>query len=74
MDLGKSKNYVGARMKLEYEANYLPTVDATCPNEEFENAIRKIGVGHACEYFGYHVESWFTEETFKWLKDCGEQI
>lgn len=47
--------------------NEIPPAEVRCPMDEFENAIRKIGVVNACEYFGYDAESWFTKETIEWL-------
>lgn len=59
-------------MKEEYKPGYLKLVHVTCDNDKFENAIRMIGVGNACEYFGHSIDSEFTRETFDWLKDKGE--
>ena len=47
--------------------NEIPPVEVTCGADEFENAIRKIGVINACEWFGYGAASAFTEETVKIL-------
>ena len=41
----------------------IPGVPEHCPNDVFENAIRKIGVVHACEWFGYKADDPFTKET-----------
>lgn len=49
-------------------ANALPEVEVTCPMDEFENAIRKIGVVAACEWFGYQSNSNFTADTIKHLR------
>jgi hypothetical protein len=47
----------------------LPPVEVKCPNDEFENAIRKIGVVAACEWFDHAFNSSFTAESIKVLRD-----
>jgi hypothetical protein len=37
--------------------------------DEFENAIRKVGVVFACEWFGYPADSGFVTDTIKCLRD-----
>lgn len=49
----------------------LPPVVVTCPNDEFENAIRKIGVVNACEWFGHAPDSEFTADTVTTLRARG---
>jgi hypothetical protein len=50
-------------------AGEIPPAELQCPMDEFENAIRKIGVVAACEWFGYLSDSAFTEKTIQILKD-----
>ena len=38
-------------------------VEERCPMDEFENAIRKVGIVAACEWFGHKADSEFTAET-----------
>lgn len=47
--------------------NEIPTAEVRCPMDEFENAIRKIGVVNACEWFGHSFDSGFTKETVEIL-------
>ena len=54
-------------MILKGGANQIPQVDVKCQSDEFENAIRKIGVVFACEWFGYDAESEWTKETIELL-------
>lgn len=49
----------------------LPPVKVNVPCDEFENAIRAIGVVAACEYFGYGANSEFTETTIAYLRARG---
>ncbi len=51
------------------EENEIKPVEVTCKCDEFENAIRKIGVVFACEWFGYDADSDFTKDTIKRLLD-----
>ena len=54
--------------KIEYGGpNEIPFVEVTCPIDEFENYIRKIGVICACEWFGHMPDSEFTKETIRVL-------
>ncbi|VVE59525.1 hypothetical protein PIN31009_05570 [Pandoraea iniqua] len=48
-------------------AGEIAPADVKTPCDEFENAIRKIGVVAACEWFGYAADSDFTKETTQWL-------
>lgn len=41
----------------------IPLVKEQTAGDVFENAIRKIGVVSACEWFGHEAESEFTEQT-----------
>lgn len=49
-------------------AGVLPEVFEKTPMDEFENVIRRFGVGFACEYFGHDWDSDFAKETVEWLK------
>lgn len=56
------------------EAWAIPLVDEDTPCAVFENAIRRIGVVFACEWFGHAPDSDFTRETIRVLrKRSGEQ-
>lgn len=55
--------------KLSYGyANEIPAIKERCENDVFENAIRRIGVIAACEWFGHRPDSEFTIETIRVLK------
>ncbi len=43
--------------------NFFPQVEVKTPMDEFENAIRKIGITTACEWFGHTKDSAFVEQT-----------
>ena len=43
------------------KAKAIPYAIEHCPMDEFENAIRKVGVVAACEWFGHQADSDFTE-------------
>ena len=45
--------------------NFFPQVEVKVPMDEFENAIRKIGIINACEWFGYPKESQTTRDTIE---------
>lgn len=47
--------------------NEIPPVEVRCPNDEFENMIRKYGVVNACEWFGHSSDSEFTKQVIGWL-------
>ena len=47
----------------------LQQVEENCPMDEFENAIRRIGVVAACEWFGHAPDSDFTAETIRALSE-----
>lgn len=49
-------------------AGVLPEVFEKTPMDEFENSIRRFGVGFACEYFDHDWDSGFAKETVEWLK------
>ena len=44
------------------------------PMDEFENAIRKIGVVNACEWFGHAPDSEFTREIIKVLQERATEL
>ena len=46
----------------------IPVVE-NCPNDEFENAIRKYGIVAACEWFGYMKDDEFTKSTIEILAE-----
>jgi hypothetical protein len=48
-------------------ANEITPVTERTPSDVFENAIRKIGVVAACEWFGHAPDSEFTADTIKCL-------
>jgi len=50
----------------------LPPVKVLCPNDEWENFIRKYGVVNAVEWFGYESSSQFTKDTIEALRARGE--
>lgn len=45
----------------------IPQVEIECQADEFENAIRKIGVEFACEWFGSNEINGFLEKTISCL-------
>lgn len=45
-----------------------------CKADVFENAIREIGVGFACEWFGYDSGSDFERETINILRERSAEI
>ena len=47
----------------------IPPVPERTTGDIWENAIRKIGVHSACEWFGYHATHEFTVETIQVLRD-----
>jgi hypothetical protein len=47
----------------------LPPVPVTCGADEWDNIVRKWGVGYCCEWFGYDYDSEFTAETLRILMD-----
>lgn len=51
----------------------LPQVSAKTGSEDFENAIRRFGIGNACEYFGYEFDGQFSQDTLAWLKHRYEE-
>lgn len=53
--------------------NKIKPADVNCRGDDFENAIRKIGVVFACEWFGYDADSDFREETIKVLLERSEK-
>ena len=40
--------------------NQIPLVEAKCENDEWENAIRRMGVANACEWMGHCCHDDFT--------------
>jgi hypothetical protein len=48
-------------------ANEIPNVEVRCGADDFENAIRKMGVVAACEWFGYPADHDFTLGTIATL-------
>lgn len=50
-------------MNIWMKANAIPQSEVKVPNDEFENIIKKFGVGHSCEWFGYDIDSDFAKET-----------
>jgi len=55
-------------------AGAIPLIPETCPADEFENAIRKVGVIWACSWFGYEPDSEFTQETIRVLQERSEMM
>lgn len=53
-------------------AGAFPQVQVQVPMDEFENAIRKIGVVAACEWFGHAPGSQFTKDTIEHFRARGE--
>lgn len=47
----------------------IPYVDPKTTGDEFENAIRRIGVVNACEWFGHDADSEFTAGTIRTLRE-----
>ena len=56
-------------MKDWFEAGAIPQVDVKTPCDEFENLIRKVGVGFACEWFGYDQDTDFSMDAVNELCD-----
>jgi len=50
-------------MKDWFEAGAIPQVEVATGCDEFENVIRKLGVGFACEWFGHDRDGNFAKET-----------
>ena len=46
-----------------FKANAIPQVKVKVGCDEFENVIRKCGVGFACEWFGHDSDGHFAKET-----------
>jgi hypothetical protein len=53
-------------------AGAIPMVDEATPSDAFENAIRRIGVVAACEWFGHAPDSEFTRDTIRELQQRSE--
>lgn len=49
------------------QPNTIPLVDPVCSSDVFENAIRTFGVGNASEWFGYPLNSSWTDEIIEVL-------
>ena len=49
-------------------------VKVNCQADVFENAIREIGVEYACQWFGHDIDSDFTKEIVKILKERSEEL
>lgn len=49
------------------KAGAIPPVQVNNTGDEFENAIRAIGVVAACEWFGHQSDSEFTADTIRVL-------
>lgn len=49
-------------------AGAIPLVDEATTGDVFENAIRRVGVVAACEWFGHAPDSEFTRETIRVLQ------
>jgi hypothetical protein len=47
----------------------IPPVVELVPADVFENAVRKIGVANACEWFGHDIDSQFTLDTIAVLRE-----
>lgn len=54
-------------------ADELLLADEKTPMDAFENAIRKVGVVAACEWFGHAADSEFTKTTQRVLRERLEQ-
>jgi hypothetical protein len=52
----------------DLEPKALQSIDAYCPSDKFENAIREFGIGNACEWFGYMFDGPFAQDTIETLK------
>lgn len=50
-------------------AGAIPLVEEDTTGDMFENAIRRIGVTAACEWFGYAPDSESTAETIRVLQE-----
>jgi hypothetical protein len=53
----------------ELEADAGRFVDEYTPGDAFENAIRRVGVVAACEWFGHRSDSEFTASTMRILAE-----
>lgn len=51
----------------------IPLVPERTTGDAWENAIRKIGVNSACEWFGYCADDQFTLETIEILRKRSEE-
>jgi hypothetical protein len=49
----------------------LPPVPVEVPGDEFDNLVRKWGVGFCCEWFGWEYDGEFSQETVRVLHERG---
>ena len=62
------KAFFPAERKL-LEPGALPPVPVRVPADEWDNLIRKWGIGFACEWFGHHYDSHETALTLQCLQE-----
>lgn len=46
----------------------LPPVEVKVPADEWDNLVRKWGIGYCCEWFGHHYDSEETALTLRTLQ------
>ncbi len=54
-------------------AGAIPLVEEKTSGDAFENAIRRIGVVAACEWFGHRPDSEFAAETIRVLQERSKE-
>lgn len=59
-------------MKDWFEAGVIPETEATCGADVFENTIKYMGVGFACEWFGHEHDGHFAKEMVNTLCERAE--
>lgn len=57
-------------MKDWFKAGAIPQAEVKAPIDIFENVIREMGVGFACEWFGHEKDGHFAKETVNELCRC----
>jgi hypothetical protein len=59
-----------------FKSGALPPVEVSVPSDEFDNIVRKWGIGYCCEWFGNGLESPETMFTLRILqaRNRGEHV
>ena len=55
-----------------FQANAIPQVEVKVPNDRFENLIRELSIGYACEWMGHDCDGHFAKEVVNALCDGTE--